>query len=42
MAKVPNPAATNSESMATGPTAICLEVPKKAYIKMGNNEAYKP
>ena len=37
-----NPAATNKESIATGPTANCLEVPKKAYTICGVNEAYKP
>ena len=38
----PNPAATRSESIATGPTANCLEVPRKAYTTWGARAAYNP
>ena len=42
MLKVPKPAATNKESIATGPTATCLEVPKNMYINTGKSAAYSP
>ena len=38
----PSPAATSSESMATGPTANWREVPIMAYIICGIKAAYKP
>ena len=42
MLSAPSPAATRRESIATGPTASCLEVPKNAYIIWGVSAAYRP
>lgn len=42
IARALSPAATNKESIATGPTASCLEVPKNAYTICGVKAAYRP
>ena len=36
------PVATNNESIATGPTDNCREVPNMAYATSGSTEAYRP